>query len=201
MPDELKDLKQELRKKDLQIKELQVLATKDPLTGLLNRRGFEEKVSRLINDIIFSIDNPQKRRHFFIDSISILFFDIDNFKKLNDEYGHKTGDGVLQQISAIISQKVRGIDFVARWGGEELVVALIGSHEEDAYRKAEEIRKALKSRVKAGSGPVTVSAGVASLDGKATLEELVKRADKAMYEAKHNRGKDNIVKHSEISNF
>jgi len=201
MADELKELKQELRKKDLQIKDLQVLATKDPLTGLFNRRGFEERVSRLINDIIFSIENPQKRRHFFIDSISILFFDIDNFKKLNDEYGHKTGDGVLQQVSAIISQKVRGIDFVGRWGGEEIVVALIGSHEEDAFRKAEEIRKALKSRVKAGTGPVTVSAGVASLDEKTTLEELVKRADKAMYEAKHNRGKDNTVKYTEISNF
>ena len=200
MTDDLKELKQELRKKDLQIKDLQVLATKDSLTGLLNRRGFEEKVSQVINDIIFSIENPTKRRHFYIDSISILFFDIDNFKKINDDFGHKTGDQVLRHVAGLISQKVRGIDFVCRWGGEEIVVALVGAGESDAYQKAEEIRKAVKSRVKAGDDKfVTVSGGVASLNGSKDLEELIRRADKAMYEAKHNRGKDNTVRYSELN--
>ena len=198
MVDDLKELKQELHKKDLQLKELQILATKDPLTGLFNRRGFEEKVSRIINDIIFSIENPQKRRHFYVDSISVLFFDIDNFKKLNDEFGHKTGDQVLRHVAGLISQKVRGIDFVCRWGGEEIVVALIGAGEGDAYQKAEEIRKAVKSRVKAGNDKfVTVSVGVASLDGSKDLGELIKRADKAIYEAKR-LDKNNVVKFSEL---
>ena len=198
MVDDLKELKQELHKKDLQLKELQILATKDPLTGLFNRRGFEEKVSRIINDIIFSIENPQKRRHFYVDSISVLFFDVDNFKKLNDEFGHKTGDQVLRHVAGLISQKVRGIDFVCRWGGEEIVAALIGAGEGDAYQKAEEIRKAVKSRVKAGNDKfVTVSVGVASLDGSKDLGELIKRADKAIYEAKR-LDKNNVVKFSEL---
>lgn len=202
MTEELKKLKQELHKKDLQIKELQVLVTKDSLTGFYNRRGFEEEANRLVKDINFAKENPEARKHFYIDSISLLFFDIDNFKKLNDDYGHKIGDLVLQQVSQIIRQKIRSIDFTGRWGGEELVVALVGSHEEDAYRKAEEIRKAIKSRVKARDRTVTVSVGVASLDeGNGSLGRLIKQADQAMYEAKHNRGKDNVVKYSEISNF
>ncbi len=198
MTEELAELKQELRKKDFQIKELQILATKDPLTRIYNRRGFEEEGSRLVKDIIYARENPETRMHFYIDSISILFFDIDNFKKLNDEYGHKAGDGVLQQVSAIISQKVRGIDFVGRWGGEEFVVALVGSHEEDAFRKAEEIRKAVKSRVKVGNETVTVSIGVAELKDELGFEDLIKLADKAMYIAKHERGKDNVVRYGEL---
>ena len=200
--DELKKLKQELHKKDFEIKQFKGLVTKDPLTGLFNRRGFEEEVSRLIKDIIFAKENPETRKHFYIDSISILFFDIDNFKKLNDTYGHKTGDQVLRQVSQIIRQKVRNIDFAGRWGGEELVVALVGSHEGDAYNKAEEIRKAVKSRVQvglsSGQDSITVSIGVAELENKINLDGLVKNADKAMYEAKHERGKNNTVKFSEI---
>jgi diguanylate cyclase (GGDEF)-like protein len=101
-------------------------------------------------------------------------------------------------VSQIIRQKVRNIDVICRWGGEELVVALVGSHEEDAYRKAEEIRKAVKSRVKIGEREVTVSVGVSSLDDSETFYELVKNADKAMYSAKKERGKNNTVKYSEL---
>ena len=202
MSEELRKLKQELHKKDFEIKQFKGLVTKDPLTGLFNRRGFEEEVSRLIKDIIFAKENPETRKHFYIDSISILFFDIDNFKRLNDTYGHKTGDQVLRQVSQIIRQKVRNIDFAGRWGGEELVVALVGSHEGDAYNKAEEIRKAVKSRVQvglsSGQDSITVSIGVAELENKINLDGLVKNADKAMYEAKHERGKNNTVKFSEI---
>lgn len=194
----MKNLKQELYKKDLRIKELEDLATKDPLTGFYNRRGFEEEVGRLVRDIDFSKKNPETRKHFYIDSLSLLFFDIDDFKSVNDQYGHKAGDQVLQQISQIIRQKVRNIDTVGRWGGEELVAALVGSHEEDAYRKAEEIRKAIKSRVKIKDREITVSVGVSSLDQSETFEELVRNADKAMYVAKKERGKNNTVKFSEI---
>lgn len=198
MTDDLKQLKQELHKKGLRIKELEDLATKDPLTGFYNRRGFEEEVGRLVKDIDFFKKNPAKRKHFYIDSLSLLFFDIDDFKGVNDQYGHKAGDQVLQQVSQIIRQKVRNIDLVSRWGGEELVAALVGSHEDDAFRKAEEIRKAVKSRVKVQDREVTVSVGVSSLDESENFEEMVKNADKAMYLAKKERGKDNTVKFSEL---
>src|SRR3989344_5641519 len=148
MSEEIKKLKLELRKKDLQIRELRHLATKDPLTGLYNRRGFEEEVLRIIKDITYAKENPEARRHFYVDSISVLFFDIDNFKKLNDVYGHKIGDQTLQQIAQLISGKVRNVDFVARWGGEEIVAALVGTKEDEAYKKAEETRAAVKSRIK-----------------------------------------------------
>ncbi|OHB17636.1 MAG: hypothetical protein A2734_00220 [Parcubacteria group bacterium RIFCSPHIGHO2_01_FULL_40_30] len=199
--EEIQKLKQELRQKDLEIEKLKSLVNKDSLTGLYNRRGFKEEVGHLVEDVIFAKENPEARKHFYIDSISVLFFDIDNFKKFNDTYGHKTGDQILQQISQIIIQKVRNIDFVGRWGGEEIIVTLVGSHENDAFRKAEEIRKAIKSRAKIKDETITVSIGVAELGERITFEDLVKRADRAMYVAKHERGKDNIVKYSEISNF
>lgn len=201
MIEEIQKLKQKLYRKDLEIKELKSLVTKDPLTGFLNRRGFEEEVSRLVKDVVFVKESPDARKHFYIDSISVLFFDIDNFKKINDTYGHKTGDQILQQVSQIIRQKVRSIDFICRWGGEELVAVLIGSHEEDAFRKAEEIRKAIKSRIKINDQKVTVSVGVAELKNELGFDGLIKLADKAMYIAKHERGKDNVVKYSEISNL
>lgn len=198
MIDDLKQLKQELYKKDLRIKELEELATKDPLTGFYNRRGFEEETKRLVRDIDYFKKNPASRKHFYIDSLSLLFFDIDNFKSINDRYGHRAGDQILQQVSQIIRQKVRDIDIVGRWGGEELVVALVGSHQGDAFRKAEEIRKAVKSRARVQDHEVTVSVGVSSLDESETFEELVKNADKAMYAAKHERGKNNTVRFSEL---
>lgn len=201
--DEIKKIKSELHKKSLEIKRLKNLVVKDELTGLYNRRGFKEEVEKFFKDVLFIKQNPSLRKHVFIDELSVLFLDIDNFKKVNDTYGHKTGDNVLKFVSSIISQKVRILDRVGRWGGEEIVIALIGANEEDAYQKAEEIRKAIKSRVKIPIHPdltVTVSCGAATLEtGLSSLDELVQRADKAMYEAKHNRGKDNTVKFSELS--
>src|SRR3989344_6564489 len=200
MPEEeLKKLKLELRKKDLQIRELQHLATKDPLTGLYNRRGFEEEVLRIIKDITYARENPEARRHFFVDSISVLFFDIDNFKKLNDVYGHKIVDQTLQRVAQLISGKVRNVDFVSRWGGEEIVAALIGTNEDEAYKKSEEIRTAIKSRVKVKDDSVTVSVGVSAFGEDMSLKDLIECADKAMYEAKHKRGKDNTVRFSELT--
>lgn len=198
MSEEIKKLKQEIYKRDIKIRELQKLATKDPLTGLYNRRGFEEEVLRIIKDIIYARGNPEVRRHFNVDSISILFFDIDNFKKLNDTYGHKVGDQTLQRVAQIITDKVRTVDFVGRWGGEEMVAALVGTDEDEAHKKAEQVRAAVQSRVKAKDESVTVSIGVASFENNITLEEIIKRADRAMYVAKHDRGKNTTVKFSEL---
>ena len=191
--EEVAKLKQELYKKELHIKELQSLITKDHLTGLYNRRGFEEEVGRIFNDIVYTEGSSASPSRFNIDSISILFFDIDNFKKLNDDHGHKVGDQALRQVTQIIANKVRDVDFVCRWGGEEIVAALIGSDEKHAYEKAEEIRQAIKSRVKLNDISVTVSIGVASFEKGLSLGDLIDRADKAMYVAKHERGKDCAV--------
>ncbi|GMR19262.1 MAG: hypothetical protein BMS9Abin34_394 [Patescibacteria group bacterium] len=198
--EELKQLKKKLLKKDLEIKKLRELTTKDPLTKLLNRKGFTELAQKLFEDAKFHAQNPEQRTHFVIDAFSILFFDIDNFKKINDTYGHETGDKILKFVTAVISEKLRTSDFIGRWGGEEIIVALVGAGEKDAYQKAEEIRKAIKSRVKIPNFPqltVTVSVGVAQLKENPSLESLIKQADQAMYHAKQT-GKDRVVRLSEI---
>ena len=196
----LKELKTELKKRDLKIRELEALVAKDPLTGLYNRRGFLELANKLFKDIQYSRSHPNNREHFIIDSFSVLFFDIDDFKKINDTYSHKIGDQILKFVSSLIQEKVRISDFVGRWGGEEIVVALIGARENDAFSKAEEIRKAVKSRIRIPGRPalkVTVSVGVAELDGNLNLEDLIKKADEAMYYAK-THDKDQVVKFSQL---
>ncbi|NIT04377.1 diguanylate cyclase [Candidatus Saccharibacteria bacterium] len=191
-------LKKELHKKDRRIQELEKLVTTDPLTGILNRRGFTELAEKFLAEVSFHQKSPDQRSHFIIDSLSVMFFDIDNFKKINDTHGHEVGDKILQFVSSLIAEKLRASDFIGRWGGEEIVVALVGAQEKDAYQKAEEIRRAVKSRVKIPNAPdltITVSVGVAELKGDEGLEKLVKKADNAMYKAK-TTGKDRVVKAS-----
>ena len=117
----------------------------------------------------------------------------------NDTYGHEIGDKVLKFVASIIESKVRASDFVGRWGGEEMIAALLGAHEHDAAAKAEEIRKAIKSRVRIPGHPefkVTISIGVAELDHNHSLEELIKHGDEAMYYAKEH-GRDRVIKYTE----
>jgi len=198
--DNIKKLKSELRKKEAEITKLKDLVLKDELTGVYNRRGFKDAINRIFRDIVFSSNHPEARKHFYIDSLCLLFFDIDNFKQINDKYGHKTGDHVLQYVIGIMLKKVRNIDIIGRLGGEEIAIALIGSNEQNAYRKAEEIRKTIKQKIKIPSNktvPVTVSIGVAQLGKGTSLDDFVKAADSAMYKAKQS-GKNKTVRYSEI---
>lgn len=199
--DELKKVKRDLRQRDLKIRELELLITKDPMTGLYNRRGFLEIAEKIFDDIKYHKENKNSpRKNVIIDSFAVLFFDVDHFKKINDTYGHEIGDKILKFVAGIIQSKVRTSDFVGRWGGEEMIAALLGAHEHDAAAKAEEIRKAIKSRVKIPGHPefkVTISIGVAELDHNPTLEDLIKHGDEAMYQAKQ-RGRDRVIKYSEL---
>lgn len=196
---EIQKLKQIIEEKDAEIEKLRQASRIDYSTDIYNRRGFEEEAVKLLKEVSFSKGNSRARKHFFIDSLSLIFFDIDNFKKINDKYGHKAGDMVLKKVAQLIMELIRNVDIVGRWGGEEMVVALFGASEKDAFRKAEEIRLAIENIIKTEDGEsVTMSAGVSEYGAGDTLESIINKADMAMYAAKHQRGKNNVVRYSEI---
>ena len=128
----------ELEKEVARLKEL---TYKDELTALYNRHGFKKESTKFIDEVKGYLENPSRRENFLIKSLSLAIFDIDNFKKINDTYGHQAGDAILKLVGKIIKERLRGIDIVARWGGEEIIVGLVGSDEEHAYEVAEDIRK------------------------------------------------------------
>ena len=185
--------------------ELETNLIYDPLTGLKTRAFFEEEVSTFLEVIqAQSASNqgggPQRKERFGFRNLSIIFFDIDHFKKVNDTYGHDVGDKVLVRVSETIQASLRTGDTVARWGGEEIVASLLGANEEDAALKAEEIRDNIEklSFPEIPNFSITISSGVASSERELTLEDLVKRADEALYKAKGS-GRNKVVAYSQLN--
>lgn len=184
-----------------QLHHLRTMVYKDELTGILNRRGIHEEFTSFFEEARFSEENKGKRTGVTINDFSILFIDLDNFKNINDTLGHDAGDEILKKIGSVLKADMRDTDAVGRFGGEEFVVAMLGTAENDAYIKAEKIREHIEGTLCLDSSAcVTASIGVASLlTTKAkTLEQLITFADKAMYEAKTKRGKNIVVRHSEL---
>ncbi|AAC06416.1 GGDEF domain-containing protein [Aquifex aeolicus] len=160
------------------------MALTDPLTGLYNRRVFTEMAEKEL---------AKAKRYGY--NFSILMIDIDNFKKINDTYGHDVGDLVLKKISEILKRNVRGADLVARFGGEEFIVMLSNTNLNGAVKKAEQLRRMIEQTpIELPNGEklrVTVSIGVSTYRGHESLEELIKEADQALYEAKR-KGKNRV---------
>lgn len=165
-------------------KKLEHLSKHDTLTDIFNRYAFEE---RFVNQILL-----QKRRK---NDISVIFFDIDNFKNINDTLGHQKGDIVLKRIAKILSHNIRQTDLFARWGGEEFVVALFDSSLEDTKDICEKLRYAIENDLELlsiCSYNVTASFGITMVKDKDTKDSVIIRADEAMYESKKN-GKNRIT--------
>ena len=174
----------------------------DHLTSLKTRAFFEEESTVCLSAINKSHNKShkiQRRELFGFKHLSILFFDIDHFKNINDTYGHDIGDMVLKVVSETIQISVREGDTVARWGGEEIVANLLGANEIDAKEKADSIRRKIESLAFASTPDlkVTISIGVASNFTGATTENLVKNADLALYRAKQT-GRNKVVAFSEL---
>lgn len=171
-----------------EIAQLKRVAFTDELTGLYNRHGFMELSQKFTSEVLRAKKASKEKRHsFVIKDFSLVLFDLDHFKKINDTYGHDAGDRVLKAFGVLLRERVRDADIVARWGGEEIVVGLTGANEQDAWRIAEQMRLALmKKRFRFGkqSVQVTVSGGVANFIHAKDLKDLFKRADKALYAAK-----------------
>lgn len=173
----------------------------DKLTGLKTRAFFEDE-ARVYFDIAVNASDRGTRRNkwFGFTNVSFIFFDIDHFKNINDTYGHLAGDEILQAVAQAIKISVREGDTAARWGGEEIAVTLVGATERDARNKAEDIRRQIESII-FGKYPdlrVTISAGIATAEQGTTIEDVLERADEALYRAKGS-GRNRVVAYSEIS--
>jgi len=164
-------------------------AITDGLTGLYNHRHF-------YNRLEFEINRAARANS----PVSVLIFDVDNFKKYNDRYGHPKGDEVLRKCAAAIRESVRSVDIAARYGGEEFAVILAETDKEGAIVAAENIRRAIEElRFSDEEGDtthnVTVSIGVSSYPADTKeVNDLVKKADDALYTAKME-GKNRVCAH------
>lgn len=177
------------------VAELNVDLMHDSRTGLKSKPYLEER----LKDIISSFKNPEnKERKEGFKNLSLLFCDIDNFKNINDNLGHNGGDDVLKKVSQIINGCVRTVDIVCRWGGDEIVVALLGANEEEAAKIAEKIRLAIEEGMK--DTGVTMSIGAVSYEEGLNMESITERADKAMYLAK-KEGKNKVITYSDFLEF
>ncbi|MCS0660717.1 sensor domain-containing diguanylate cyclase [Massilia terrae] len=156
-------------------KELERLAHHDALTGLENRLAANERLR-------FEFLRLKRTGNVY----SVLMLDVDHFKRINDTYGHETGDHVLRQMGELLAEVTRKTDFVARFGGEEFLVILPDTDATGAMEGAEKIRQAANARVFPAVGHVTLSIGIATAKAADSNEdEAVRRADKALYRAKH----------------
>lgn len=160
------------------------LAMRDELTGLYNRR--------YIMDVLKQQKALADRGHV---GFTLLYCDLDHFKKVNDQYGHGLGDRVLRDFGALACDVVRSVDYVARFGGEEFLLVLVGADEDKAVSVAERLGASTRQLVIDESDPgcrLTVSTGIASFRPGERLEDVIQRADSALYRAKTG-GRDQIV--------
>ncbi|TPW12396.1 MAG: diguanylate cyclase, partial [Halothiobacillaceae bacterium] len=158
------------------IREQRDQALRDALTGINNRLAYDER-----------IEQEYGRWKRFREPISLLVWDVDHFKKINDTFGHQAGDKVLMAIAKLFVAQIREADFVARYGGEEFVVLATGATSATALILAEKLRQKIESsQFKHGDVlvPVTVSCGIAEFSEGLSVEEIFAEADRALYHAK-----------------
>lgn len=170
--------------------EVEQLAAHDPLTGLYNRRYFDEALIRVVASWRRATEGERR-------PVAAIMFDLDRFGEFNKQHGHQVGDEVLRTFARVLKRRFRDADLVARFGGEEFIVVLEGATRDHAVHIAEEIRAVLPQHPVLGDDgtrlAVTVSAGCAELDeGEPTGEQLLRTADVALFMAKR-AGRDRVV--------
>lgn len=174
---ELNRINAELQSK---IKDAEHDASHDALTNLYNRRVFES---------IFQKEMHRAKRYSY--PLSVALLDIDDFKKVNDEHGHKTGDEVLVEIAILLQKNIRDSDIVARWGGEEFIIIFPQNSTKDTKDKANLLRNRIENKMFPNSLKITCSFGVSSYLEEDTESSFFIRCDKALYKAKE-LGKNNV---------
>jgi len=173
-------------------RELDLLSRTDPLTGLLNRRGLEEILKNEVEGLVSSGE-----------TVSLALLDIDDFKAINDNYGHDCGDFVLRELGGLMNASVRSQDTAIRWGGEEFLILFPDLEEAGMKEAAERIccSIAVHEFVYGGKRiPVTVTAGVARCSRDCSFEEALKQADEALYLGKRY-GKNRTCGCADVANI
>ncbi len=167
------------------VEESQRLAAVDPLTGLRNRRAFLE-----------GAEHERNRAQRNSGPLTAILLDVDHFKQINDKRGHASGDITLTQLGALLKRQMRTVDIVGRWGGEEFVMVLPDTDLAGAQVAAERVRKAIEAielqDARGEAFRITASIGVAQFEAGQSAEQLIDRADRAMYRAKQG-GRNQVV--------
>ncbi len=160
--------------------DLIVAATIDKLTQIFNRRKLEA-----------IIETEIERAKRYNSPLSLIMLDIDDFKRVNDTYGHQVGDNVLKELANILKNNIRLSDTAGRWGGEEFMIVVPETAAINAGELAEKIRNLIASSTFAGSCIITISLGLAQLQSGDNFDSFLKKVDDALYQAK-NRGKNRV---------
>ena len=193
---DLREMNKSLQLAHLELQQMfeheQVLARTDGLTGQINRRYFFELAIREFNAGV-RYQRP----------LTIILFDIDGFKQVNDTFGHALGDKILMQVAFVTAAQVRDVDVLARYGGDEFIILLPQTSEEKAFLIAERIRESVAAMgldVENSPFIVTLSMGIAEIvytPQDASIEDVIRRADQALYQAKKN-GRNHTVIYTEL---
>jgi diguanylate cyclase (GGDEF)-like protein len=165
----------------LREEELKEIASTDSLTGLPNRRSVLEYLK-------FEINRAKRKKV----PLSIAILDVDDFKQINDTFGHMVGDRVLKELAILLRKNLRSGDVVGRFGGEEFVVVFPETELITATKIMERIRRVIENTYFEPVGSVSISVGVTEFREGDTLEDLLKRADEKLYQAKRE-GKNRVV--------
>ena len=167
-------------------REIYEAATTDSLTGLLNRQAF---MDRSAGELIYA-----RRNNAFV---HVLMIDVDNFKRVNDTWGHQCGDLVLKEVARLLSEEKRDSDLLSRYGGEEFLLLMGGITPEDAKKRAEKLKNSIAQHIFSWMDtviPVTISIGISSRQGFdiKQINDLIAESDKLLYIAK-DCGKNQVI--------
>ena len=173
-----KELAKELELKNISLSERVSI---DNLTGIKNRYYFDERIKE-------EVDLAKRQKA----SFSLLLFDLDHFKLVNDNFGHDVGDKVLKRVTDAVSKIIRSYDIFARWGGEEFVVLMPNTTEAEAVPAAEKIRKTVEDISHPDIEKITISIGIAIWELDDDVDQIFVKADKALYTAK-NQGRNRVI--------
>lgn len=162
-------------------KELERVSVTDHLTGLFNRSKADE-------ELFLELEKSNR----YGENFSIIILDVDHFKSINDEFGHQSGDLVLEELSETLKQRLRATDIAARWGGEEFLIICPQTDRKGALQLAENIRHTIENHTSCIDQALTISCGVAEHHAGESIQNLIRKADENLYKAK-NSGRNQVI--------